>query len=139
MNETRSTDSSILGSIVGTWRLVATKAHDDSGKDLLAPYGPKAMGLVVFQPDGRMMAVLCDGRASLPGGESRQFMSYAGNYTFDGRTLVTKVDASSDVSRIGGEQVRHVRFENGRMALNPPRRLFAGLMQHQELTWERVA
>jgi hypothetical protein len=23
--------------------------------------------------------------------------------------------------------------------LNPPRRLFAGVMQHQELAWERVA
>jgi lipocalin-like protein len=139
MSETRSSDDSIVESIVGTWRLVATKAHDDAGKDLPAPYGPKAMGLVVFQPDGRMMAVLCDGRAHLPGDEPRQFVSYAGNYTFDGRTLVTKVDASSDPSRIGGEQVRQVRFEDGRMALNPPRRLFAGLMQHQELTWERVA
>jgi hypothetical protein len=24
------------------------------------------------------------------------------------------------------------------MLLNPPRRLFAGIMQHQELAWERV-
>ena len=125
--------------IVGTWRLVRTKGQDDSGTLLPAPYGPKAMGLVVFQADGRMMAVLCDGRASLPPDEPRQFMSYAGNYRFDGATLVTKVDASSDASRIGGEQVRQVRFEGGRMMLNPPRRLFAGMMQHQELAWERVA
>jgi Lipocalin-like domain len=66
-------------------------------------------------------------------------MSYAGNYTFDGKTLSTRVDASSDGSRIGGDQVRTVRFEqNGTMVLAPPRRLYAGLMQHQELTWERV-
>ena len=65
-------------------------------------------------------------------------MSYAGNYRFDGSTLVTRVDASSDASRVGGEQVRQVRFERGRMMLNPPRRLFAGMMQHQELAWERV-
>jgi Lipocalin-like domain len=129
---------SIVGSIVGTWRLVETKAHDDTGKTLPRPYGPQPMGLVTFQADGRMMAVLCDGRASLPSEEPRQFMSYAGNYRFDGSTLVTKVDASSDASRIGGEQVRQVRFERGRMLLNPPRRLFAGMMQHQELAWERV-
>jgi hypothetical protein len=65
-------------------------------------------------------------------------MSYAGTYTFDGTTLSTRVDASSDASRVGGDQVRAVRFENGLMVLAPPRRLFAGVMQKQELVWERV-
>jgi hypothetical protein len=95
--------------------------------------------VVCFEADGRMYAVLCDGRTELPPGEARQFMSYAGNYTFDGTTLSTRVDASSEVSRLGGDQVRKVRFENGGMVLAPPRRLYAGVMQHQELFWERVA
>ncbi len=124
--------------IRGTWRLVTTKAHDDAGRSLPPPYGPQPMGLVVFQADGRMMTVLCDGRATLPPDEPRQFMSYAGNYSFDGSTLVTRVDASSDASRIGGEQVRKVRFEDGRLVLNPPRRLWEGIMQQHELAWERV-
>jgi hypothetical protein len=125
--------------IVGIWRMAGTKGEDDSGNALPPPYGPKAMGLVTFQADGRMMAVLCDGRSEMPGGEARPFMSYAGNYTFDGMTLSTRVDGSSDASRVGGDQVRNVRFENGRMVLAPPRRMFAGVMQNQELTWERVA
>jgi hypothetical protein len=86
-----------------------------------------------------MYAVLCDSRPELPPGEPRQFMSYAGNYTFDGATLSTRVDASSDASRVGGDQVRHVRFEGGGMVLAPPRRLYLGVMQRQELFWERVA
>src|ERR1700744_4150024 len=94
--------------IVGTWRLRSTIGRDDAGTVLAPPYGPLAMGLVVFQADGRMMAGLCDGRASLAGGEPRQFMSYAGNYSFDGTTLSTKVDASSEASRVGGDQVRTV-------------------------------
>src|SRR6201999_3349917 len=125
--------------IVGTWRMKGTVGRDDSGKVLEPPYGPLAMGLVVFQADGRMMAGLCDGRVSLPPGEPRQFMSYAGNYTFDGTTLSTRVDASSDASRVGGDQVRAVSFVDGKLVLRPPRRLYAGLMQHQELVWERVA
>ena len=123
--------------IVGIWRLTSTIGRDDAGTVLPQPYGPLAMGLVTFQADGRMMAVLCDGRATLDG-EPRQFMSYAGNYTFDGTTLSTRVDASSDTSRVGGEQVRSVRFEGGTMVLAPPRRLYGGVMQHQELVWERV-
>jgi hypothetical protein len=125
--------------IIGTWRLKGTIGRDDSGTVLDPPYGPVAMGLVVFQPDGRMMAVLCDGRSSLPAAEPRQFVSYAGNYTFDGNTLSTRVDASSEASRIGGDQVRHVTFKDGLMVLAPPRRLYAGVMQHQELAWERIA
>jgi hypothetical protein len=124
--------------IIGIWRMISTKGADDSGKALPPPYGPKAMGLVTFQADGRMMAVLCDGRSDIPGSEARAFMSYAGNYSFDGTTLSTRVDASSDASRVGGDQVRNVRFENGKMVLAPPRRMFAGVMQNQELTWEKI-
>ena len=124
--------------ILGTWRLKSTMGRDDSGQAMPAPYGPKPEGLVVFQADGRMMCVLCDGRAQLPANEPRQYMSYAGNYTFDGATLSTRVDASSDASRVGGDQVRAVSFDNGHLVLRPPRRLYAGVMQHQELVWERV-
>ena len=125
--------------IVGTWRLRSTKAADDDGNPLPPPLGPVPNGVVCFQADGRMYSVICDGRAQLAAGEPRQFMSYAGNYTFDGSTLSTRVDASSDASRVGGDQVRAVRFENGGMMLAPPRRLYAGVMQHQELFWERGA
>ena len=53
--------------IVGIWQLKSTMGRDDAGKLLPEPYGPLAMGLVTFQADGRMMAVLCDGRAALDG------------------------------------------------------------------------
>ena len=130
--------SKIDARIVGTWRLIGTLGVSDDGKTLPPPYGPIPNGVVCFQADGRMYCVLCDGRAELPTDMGRQFMSYAGNYSFDGATLSTRVDASSDASRVGGDQVRSVRFEDGRMVLAPPRRMFAGQMQRQELTWERV-
>ena len=124
--------------IIGIWRLKHTQASDDNGAALPPPYGPAATGVVRFQADGRMTNVICDGRAAVPAGEERQFMAYTGIYTFDGTTLTTRVDGSSEASRIGGEQLRSVRFENGDMVLSPPRRLFAGVMQHQSLYWERV-
>ncbi len=124
--------------IIGTWRLKTSHAVDDSGKTLSPPYGPVPNGVVCFEAGGRMFCVLCDGRTELPAGEPRQFMSYAGNFTFDGATLVTRVDASSDASRVGGEQVRSVRFENGGIVLEPPRRLYGGVMQRHSLFWERA-
>ena len=128
----------IDGRIVGTWRLVGTMGKDDQGKLLPPPYGPQALGLVIFNANGRMMAVLNDGRAEMPAGETRAYVSYAGTYTFDGTTLVTRVDVSSDPTRIGTDQVRRVRFEGERLVLMPPPRLWRGVMQHRELFWEKV-
>ena len=125
--------------IVGTWRLVGAIARDAAGGVLPTPFGPQAMGRVVFNADGRMMAVLCDGRPSLPSGTARDYSSYCGNYTFDGHRLVTRVDAASDPTRIGSDQVREVRFDGERMVLRPPPRSGAGGSEQRELTWERIA
>ena len=70
-----------------------------------------------------MMSVVCDGRTELPAGVRREYSSYCGNYTYDGERLVTRVDAASDPTRIGSDQVRGVRFEGKRMVLIPPPRL----------------
>ncbi len=102
--------------IVGVWRLASTRATDPTGKQVGVPFGPRGMGLVTFTSDGRMMSVLVDGRASLPEGTLRQYSSYCGNYTFDGSTLITTVDASSDPARLASQQVRKVRVEGERMA-----------------------
>ncbi len=83
-------------SIVGTWALVRAASEGGDGQALPAPYGgDKAMGRVTFNADGRMMAVLCDGRASLPDGAAREYNSYCGNYVFHGKQLITKVDAAA--------------------------------------------
>jgi hypothetical protein len=98
--------SPLRSGIVGTWRMVGADYPRPDGKPLPKPYGPKGMGLVTLNEDGRMMAVLCDGRTTLPDGTTRDYASYCGNYTFDGRTLVTRVDASSAARiAIGGDQM----------------------------------
>jgi Lipocalin-like domain len=125
-----------MRSIVGTWRLVKAEAHDAAGKALPAPYGGQGLGRVMFNADGRMMAVVCDGRPTLPPGTARDYSSYCGNYTFDGNQLVTRVDAASDPARLGGDQVRGVSFDGELMVLRPPARPSG---EHRVLTWEKIA
>ena len=127
-----------MTSLVGTWRLVASSATDAKGQVLPPPFGPLAMGRVVFDANGRMMAVLCDGRPELPAGAERNYSSYCGNYRFDGDRLVTRVDAASDPARLGSDQVREVRFVDGLMILRPPPGNIAGGTEQRELTWERI-
>ncbi|MGE0701233.1 MAG: lipocalin-like domain-containing protein [Hyphomicrobiaceae bacterium] len=130
----------MTASIVGTWRLVKASATYEDGTPAPAPYGGvKGMGRVTFNGDGRMMAVLCDGRAEMPAGETREYNSYCGNFTFDGSRLVTRVDAASDGQRLGGDQVRDVRFEGALMVLRPPVRQVGVRRIQRELWWERIA
>ena len=126
-------------SAVGTWRLASATATDANGNKKDVPYGPRGLGLVTLTADGRMMAVLVDGRPSLPEGAKREYSSYCGNYTFDGSVLTTIVDASSDPARMGTAQVRKVRFEGDKMVLMPPPTEANGVKVTRELTWERVS
>ena len=126
-------------SIVGTWKLVRATAKDGTGVELPEPYGGMGIGRVTFTADGRMQSVVCDGRKEMPPGVARDYNSYCGNYTFDGARLVTRVDAASDPSRIGSDQVRGVRFEGELVVLSPPPRQSAGKQEYRELTWQRIS
>jgi Lipocalin-like domain len=128
-----------MPSIVGTWKLVRATARDANGALLPEPYGGKGIGRVTFTADGRMQSVVCDGRREMPPGKTRDYSSYCGNYTFDGNRLVTRVDAASDPSRIGSDQVRGVRFEGELVILTPPPRQAAGKQEYHELTWEKLS
>jgi hypothetical protein len=126
-------------SVVGVWRLVSTRATDPDGKEAGVPFGPRGMGLLSLTGDGRQMSVLVDGRASLPEGTPRQYSSYCGNYTFDGSTLITTVDANCDPVRFSAPQVRKVRCEGERMVLTPPASEIEGVKVTRELTWEKIS
>ena len=127
-----------MADVVGIWRLIEARAYSGTGELLQPPYGPQPMGLVTFQADGRMMAVLCDGRPQLPAGSKREYTSYCGDYTFDGTTLVTRVDAAADPSRLV-DQVRRVEFEGERLVLSVPPRSTGSGAEQRELVWERIA
>lgn len=129
----------VVATVAGVWKLVGGSMRDSGGRSVGVPYGPRGMGLVSLTSDGRMMAVLIDGRADLPEGARREYSSYCGNYTFDGTTLITTVDAASDPARLASQQVRKVRFEGERMILVPPEREEGGVRIHRELIWERIS
>jgi hypothetical protein len=128
-----------MRSLVGTWMLVKATAKDGSGEPLPEPYGGNGIGRVTFTADGRMQSVVCDGRKEIPAGETRDYSSYCGNYTFDGARLVTRVDAASDASRIGSDQVRGVRFDGELAVLTPPPRKSGGREEHRELIWRKIS
>lgn len=129
-----------MQNVIGTWRLVRGTTVDKDGRALPPPYGGEgALGRVALGADGRMVAVLCDGRPDLPPGAARDYTSYCGDYRFEGDRLITRVDACSDPARMGTDQIRQVRFEDGLMVLVPPPRERNGVTEHRTLYWEKLS
>ncbi len=125
--------------ITGTWRLVGSTSVDPQGRPLPQAYGPQAIGRIVFTAEKRVLVSISDGRPALPSGVVRVYGGYTGDYSFDGTTLTTNVDASPNPTLVGTAQIRGVRFEGERMVLKPPPREIDGAMHHWELTWERIS
>lgn len=126
--------------IVGTWRLVRAEAFDAEGTPQAPPYGNAPMGRLMLTSAGRMMAMTGDGRAEVPGGEPREYNTYGGNYRFDGKQLVTRVDCCSNPAYMGTDQVRGVSQEDGFMVLRPPLRTYVNRPPEQRvLYWERIS
>lgn len=110
-----------MNTITGTWQLIHTECIGHDGSSLAPPYGGAAncMGLLSMSAAGRMVCVLCDSRVDMPQGLSREYNSYCGAYQFDGKQLVTRVDASSNPDWIGTDQIRDVSFEDEILVLRP--------------------
>ena len=126
--------------LVGTWALVRGTCTAADGTPRPAPYGPMGIGRVSFTADGRMVAVVCDGRPELPAGTAREYNSYCGTFTVDGGRLVTKVFANSDSHRLSADQVRDIRMDGKYLVMRPPPRAEPGKpAEHREIWWEKIA
>ena len=127
--------------VIGTWRLVRVSATNEDGSPTAAPPygGENAQGRLTLGADGRMMAVLCDGTKTMGVGRTREYLSYCGNFTYDGCQLITKVDAASNLARLNTEQVRDVSFEDDLMLLRPPQSAYRGNLEQRVLVWEPIA
>jgi hypothetical protein len=129
-----------MTNIVGTWRLLRAEAFDGNGNPQPAPYGGAPIGRLMLTSNGRMMAMTGDGRQEAHADQIREYNTYAGNYTFDGKRLTTRVDCCSNPAYMGTEQVREVRHEGKLMVLRPPLRAYVGRQPEQRvLYWERIS
>ena len=126
--------------IVGTWRLVRVEAFDAEGRPQPAAYGGAPLGRLMLTSGSRMMAMTGDCRREIPAGQAREYNTYAGFYTFDGKRLVTRVDCCSNPAYMGTEQVREVGQDGSLMVLRPPLRPYVGRPAEQRvLYWERIS
>lgn len=126
---------------IGTWTLVRVEAVNADGEPVSpAPFGDgNFIGRVVLTAD-RLSSTITDARPVIPDGEVREYSCYTGLYSFDGKTLVTKVDQCSDPARMGTEQVREVSFEGDLMVLRPPLQAYGDRpVERRTLWWRKIS
>ncbi len=126
--------------LIGVWKLINIVNRDEAGNILRSSYGPKKEGLITFNDDHRMMVVICDGRENRPTSRPREYTSYAGTYSFDGTTLQTQVDCSTQTvpERVGTLQTRPARLDGNRVTLTAPPVEIDGTVNCRDLTWEKI-
>ncbi len=122
--------------IAGTWRLTGARVEDASGRALEPPYGPSPTGLLHFDDLGRMVCAIADGRT----GEfaDRAYLSYAGEYSFDGETISTRVDCCSDPAWLGSVQRRHATLDGNRLTLSHTPEVDRSSGAIRIFAWERL-
>jgi len=139
---------------VGTWRLESFEARDSKG-ELQYPLGKHVSGLLHYDAGGNMSAHVMSNDRPLfgtndPGrgtdAEVRAAFeghaSYFGTYSVDlaMRTVTHHVRGASYPNWIGGDQVRHFKFDGSRrLSLSTPSLVSGGQSLEYVLIWERIA
>ncbi len=134
-------------SFVGTWKLVSWEVAKPDGS-IQYLYSKDVVGYLIYTADGYVSAEIMDPdrRQSDPSfpleiaaaqtlSDSDRaraystYLSYCGTYTVEGNTVTHHVKAGLIPSWTGSEQVRHFKFERGRLILG---------LGNQKLIWERA-
>ena len=142
------TAAQVRSRLVGTWRLVSYETVEPGpGGRRGKPYG-EAIGRLEYDAHGNMAGqVMRPGRARVEfgGGAAQQvraaytgYIAYFGTYDVasDGTRVIHHVEGALNPSWIGGQQVRGLRFEGGRLVLTAEVMKGGRTMAHV-LTWEK--
>ena len=112
--------------IVGTWKLVSVEYEDQATKARTPVLGEHPRGYQIATPDGRWIAVVTAEARPVPKTDRqrldafRSMIAYCGRYRVEGNTVTTKVEVAWNEAWVGGEQVRHVRFQGDRLYIESP-------------------
>lgn len=139
------------GQIYGTWRLVSDTRTISATGQTEDTFGKAPKGYITYGRDGRMMVIiLADTRpkpASLESITDQQraqlfttMISYAGTYTFDGKTVTHHIEISWNEVWSGIDLPRTVKFDGNKLILitKPQANPLDGKIGISTLTWEKV-
>ena len=112
--------------IVGVWKLVSVMYEDQETMTQTPVLGDNPKGYQIATPDGRWLALATPSVRSVPKTDPERaqafvrMIAYSGRYRIEGNTITTKVEVAWNEFWVGGEQVRHIRFEDDKLFIESP-------------------
>ena len=103
--------------IVGVWTLVSQSYEDVETGERIPVFGDRPKGRQIATKDGRWLALATGDGRPIPKTEAERaqalltMVAYTGRYRLENGVVTTKVEAAWNEAWVGGEQVRHIRFE----------------------------
>ena len=138
--------------LVGIWIIDSFHTEDRATGKRTQPWGERPSGTVMFNPEGRMSALITPGGRSHPKTEAdeaaafRSMLAYSGRYRVEPpNRLVTTVDIAWFEPWVGSEQVRYFDLSGDSLTLtsaplNMPQQnapMFAVVTWRRELAPQR--
>lgn len=140
-----------LADLVGTWRLLSYESWDEAGAQSY-PYGPDAVGYIVYSADGYVSVVISAAErrryvdGDILGGTvderaeaTATYRSYVARYELLGDRLIHRFLLSLYPNRVGRSEERVIEYDGHRLILSTPPILSRGLLQRSRLVWERAS
>jgi hypothetical protein len=137
--------------LIGTWRLVSWENRSLVDGQISYPLGKDAAGYIMYNQDGYMFVAIMgpnrlkfaanDLLSGTPEEEAQAeetYVSYCGQYDFDGDKVVHHVELSLFPNWVGVDQERLVELAGNRLTLSTPPILLRGIQQTAHLIWECV-
>lgn len=151
--QNRRMDKLTADAIVGSWELLRWSIEYPDGREPTLPFGPDAIGLIVYAPDGWMTATMCRrSRAGLSAPTAArastaskaqafdEYLSYGGRWRIDGDAVVHDVRMSMNPTLLGLPQRREARLHDGRLELTAAETDPAsGRSRLHRISWRRPA
>jgi hypothetical protein len=119
-------DAELRQRIVGTWALVSVVYEDTATKERMPVYGEHPKGIQIATPQGRWLALMTAEGRTIPKTDEdsaralKSMIAYTGRYRVEDGKVITKVEAAWNEAWVGGEQVRHIRFEDDKLFIESP-------------------
>ncbi len=132
--------------LIGVWRFVAGYAVVEGTGERIEFLGPEPRGYGIFEPGGRVMAILTAGKrvsgiAPAELGELfRSMIAYTGKYFVEDDRIVIKVDVAADPAKVGTTQTRYYTFDGQILSLRTAPMEIPSLPEKKAIVyadWER--